>query len=691
MTVLFVKAFVRGYLRDGKWVSGYFRRGNSRRPEPPKKPRYPKLEGIVSKLLGGSQMSLFGGMSSGFAAVPPSPPEKAKAYHPHPDNFGRRVPIWEPTIPTDLASWSDPNAIATVCPDGELPDTLNGIALEPWTDHPRTLEGWDYVDGQNDQLEEPDMEVPSGYKAASGVVVQEPDGRVWVMHPTNRFSGYKRAFPKGQTEDELSFQAGAIKECFEETGLKVEIDSMLCDIKRGATKTRYYRAHRVGGSPAAMGWESQAVSLVPADEVADFVNSHYDKKVAAIAGFGKPHKVEVTDEWELAGPQRGSNPGGMFKDKAGQKWYCKFPESYAHARNELLAAKLYEALGVRVPELKMIEDYGDIGLASKVVEGVKQDAKAIQTPGKVPGVYEGFVADAWLANWDSVGLGYDNMLVTPEGDAIRIDLGGSLLYRAQGLPKGDAFGDKVGEIDSLRDPKNHYPASVFGEIPQEAIVAGVKRLAALPDHEIRGLVETYGPGGRSGRARLADKLVARKADLVSRFLSRPSSLAHDMLKQEAEAWRQLFAHENLSGNPTRFKDWLLENGEECGPAIPLPKGMRMKPIKQCYQNSYQALIPGDVDEDEWVYTEGIVVRPDLPIALDHAWLTNRKGEVLDLTLRDNADASYFGIPFTYDELLRLTLRSGYYGLFNSGVGYNEDIVGKPVGPGVRAWPKKMKT
>jgi hypothetical protein len=138
--------------------------------------------------------------------------------------------------------------------------------------------------------------------------------------------------------------------------------------------------------------------------------------------------------------------------------------------------------------------------------------------GKVKGVYEGFVADAWLANWDAVGIGYDNLLVGPDGAAIRIDVGGSLLYRAQGSPKGGAFGDKVGEIDSLRDPKNHWPASVFANIPEEAIVAGVKRLAALPDSEIRGLTEAYGPGGVTGRARLADRLIARKNDLISRFL-----------------------------------------------------------------------------------------------------------------------------------------------------------------------------
>jgi len=42
-------------------------------------------------------------------------------------------------------------------------------------------------------------------------------------------------------------------------------------VRRTQTYTRYYMARRIGGCPAEMGWESQAVHLVPAarlDEVA---------------------------------------------------------------------------------------------------------------------------------------------------------------------------------------------------------------------------------------------------------------------------------------------------------------------------------------------------------------------------------------------------------------------------------------
>ena len=40
--------------------------------------------------------------------------------------------------------------------------------------------------------------------------------------------------------------------------------------------TRYYRARRIGGSPASMGWESQAVHLVPKAQLAHYLTNKND-------------------------------------------------------------------------------------------------------------------------------------------------------------------------------------------------------------------------------------------------------------------------------------------------------------------------------------------------------------------------------------------------------------------------------
>lgn len=237
-------------------------------------------------------------------------------------------------------------------------------------------------------------------------------------------------------------------------------------------------------------------------------------KVFVTAPPAKPG-VTAIDGWAQTGPQKGSNPGGKFKDKNGQEWYCKFPASEDHAKNELLASKLYKAAGVDVPTLRLVEKDGKIGIASKIVDGVTKVGAGIKS---APGALEGFAVDAWLGNHDSVGTGYDNLLKTKDGKAIRIDVGGSLLYRAMGTPKGDSFGNSVDEIDNMRDPsKNQYGATVFAGITKEKLTESVALVLDVPDDVILQIVSKFGPGTDAQKAALAAKLIARKKDLANKY------------------------------------------------------------------------------------------------------------------------------------------------------------------------------
>ncbi|QNA97679.1 NUDIX hydrolase [Massilia sp. Se16.2.3] len=183
-------------------------------------------------------------------------------HHPHPDDKGRPVLLQHPDTPTPLVAWADPRQAATVIPGGAMPDTLNGIAFAPWRDVPASEAGWNEVAGQFAH-DEPPFRVPEGKQPAAGVVIEEPDGRIWLVSPSNAFGGYRTTFPKGRIDGGVNLQACAIREAFEEAGLQVRITGWLADSNRSRSYTRYYRAERVGGNPAAMGWESQAVHLVP--------------------------------------------------------------------------------------------------------------------------------------------------------------------------------------------------------------------------------------------------------------------------------------------------------------------------------------------------------------------------------------------------------------------------------------------
>lgn len=218
-------------------------------------------------------------------------------HHPRTGEKGEAVLVKAPHHPSAPSTWHHPDAVATFVPNGDVPASINGVGLRAWKDHPRTAEGWDYVDGVNDDLHEPAFHLPPGKKAASGVVIEEPDGRVWLIAPTNQFGGYHASFPKGTAEPDLSLQANAIKEAFEESGLKVEITDFLGDYERTTSKARIYLARRVGGTPIAMGWESQAVHLVPKQKLYEYLNMWSDHGIAEAIGAGPapepPSKSEV--------------------------------------------------------------------------------------------------------------------------------------------------------------------------------------------------------------------------------------------------------------------------------------------------------------------------------------------------------------------------------------------------------------
>ena len=178
--------------------------------------------------------------------------------HPVLNSDGQPVTIHLPSRPTPLAAWSDSARIATVVPGGELPPQLNGIPFTAWEGSLTTPASL-----VNKPVDEPPFVLPAGLAAAAGVVVVEDDGRVWLVAPTNRFGGYEATFPKGRVDPGTGLQHTAIREAFEESGLAVELTAWLFDARRTQTFTRYYLARRIGGSPAAMGWETQAVHLVP--------------------------------------------------------------------------------------------------------------------------------------------------------------------------------------------------------------------------------------------------------------------------------------------------------------------------------------------------------------------------------------------------------------------------------------------
>lgn len=213
------------------------------------------------------------------------------------------------------------------------------------------------------------------------------------------------------------------------------------------------------------------------------------------------------------GEQKGSNPGGVYQDpNTGQKYYVKQTQSPDHAKNELLAARLYQLAGA--PTLNY-HPVGDKDVATEWDELKATNADQL-TAAQKKVARKDFATHAWLANWDAVGLSNDNIGVNSKGVPVSLDLGGSLKYRAKGGAKGAAFGDTVPEWNTLRDPsKNPTSAAFFKDMTKEEIAESASRVAKIKDQDIRDAIKAAGYSGAEAEE-LTEKLIMRRDDVIKR-------------------------------------------------------------------------------------------------------------------------------------------------------------------------------
>jgi hypothetical protein len=299
-------------------------------------------------------------------------------------------------------------------------------------------------------------------------------------------------------------------------------------------------------------------------------------EVKAPKAVMKPVTIGKGFNYKQIGPQKGSNEGGLFESPTGKKFYIKFPASEDHAKNEVLASKLYELAGIPGPKLKLVEKDGKIGIASTFQEGLTliNDGKTL---GNKKGAAEGFAVDAWLANWDSVGLGNDNLLANEDEEAVRIDVGGSLLFRAQGGPKGDAFGNEVTETKTFLDPStNPKTAAVFGKMTKAQLIDSVANVLSIDDDIIGEIVQKYGPGSVAEKAKLTAKLIARKADLAKQF-PEADLIAHPPMPDPTKLPTN---KDNVPG-PPNFFNW--DGTGKAVSSIPLKNEVNQKALQEIYE------------------------------------------------------------------------------------------------------------
>ena len=217
-----------------------------------------------------------------------------------------------------------------------------------------------------------------------------------------------------------------------------------------------------------------------------------------------------TTTMQRIGGQLGANPAGFFQDDSGRRYYVKTLESPAHARNEIISARLYQLAGA--PTLTYVRTKAPNQIATEWLE-LDKKCVAHLSESERKQAQHWFGVHAWTANWDAAGFDGDNQGVA-NGQVLTLDMGGALAFRAQGDPKGKVFGTRVDELDvMLSDDSNPHAVKLFADMSPEEVKRAIMVVVQIPDEQIRQVIIDEG-----GSQKLADKMIARKADMARRLM-----------------------------------------------------------------------------------------------------------------------------------------------------------------------------
>lgn len=133
--------------------------------------------------------------------------------------------------------------------------------------------------------------MPDPLRAAGGLVVR--DGRVLVVHRPEHADW---AFPKGKLEEGESWEAAALREVAEETGLACELGEYLGSthypLREGLKEVRFYRMSATGEANAQN--EIDEVRWVTLDEASALLTYAYDRALLAKVSDTRHFKVSDT-------------------------------------------------------------------------------------------------------------------------------------------------------------------------------------------------------------------------------------------------------------------------------------------------------------------------------------------------------------------------------------------------------------
>jgi hypothetical protein len=260
------------------------------------------------------------------------------------------------------------------------------------------------------------------------------------------------------------------------------------------------------------------------------LNSTLQLKIKLSGSFG--HKADFYQEddirslikeiadlnerlYQKVGEQLGTNEGGWYENQATrEKFYLKFYKNPDQGKVEYIANAIYKKLGIKAAESFLLHVGDRLAVASKEIAGggatIGEEEQSQNRD-----IRSGFIADAYLANWDVVGLVFDNIIKDANGDPWRIDNGGSLTFRAQGGTK-DFSPNDIPELKNMLNP-DFSAGQVFGGLTDEEQKTQADYLVMnLSEKDIDTIVDNSELDAKQAK-NIKNSLIGRRQFLIKKF------------------------------------------------------------------------------------------------------------------------------------------------------------------------------
>lgn len=453
-------------------------------------------------------------------------------------------------------------------------------------------------------------------------MLRAPSGRVLLLRRSKKGDHEGEwGLPGGKLEGDETPERAAVREVKEETGYLTGHAGRfhMRSVRRGVDATTYLFECDDEFKPQLDDEHTDYMWISPAEALEDSQARADDwsetkhprgpdgKFISGMGSGAKPENVEM----KQIGPQKGSNPGGLYEDKQGNQQYVKFYNNPDQAKTEAVSGDILNLMGVMSTDPKFQITNGKESAVANWNPNLKKvnfnSLSALQK-NQLAGLY---AAGVMTNNWDVVGLEFDNIAQDKAGNLIQMDLGGSFEFRAQGKPK--PYDADPGETYLALLNTQYASGQVFSKLFADDPSMWGKALEATDNINLDDVAWSFKNSGMANGEQLYEKFAQRYQGLrnILKYKSKEpakEALGTTVTPEEITAYekqqleKKQLEEEQLQEEENEEEEEMgLEEQEEFGegPSKPEPPSQAFKQAMKEYRASKKKLAALKMDPVEF--------------------------------------------------------------------------------------------